>query len=78
MKVNSKTYRKHLEKELPEINRIMNKNTWIFIQDSAISCCANIVQDLLREKMGKTFIKRTEWPHHSQIVILFTTTSGTK
>ena len=33
LKVNSKTYKKHLEKErLPEVNRIMNNNILIFIQ----------------------------------------------
>ena len=62
LKVNSKTYKKNLEKELlPEVNRIMNNNTWIFIQDSAPSYRANIVQDFLKKKLGKRFIKHTEW-----------------
>ena len=66
LKVYSKTYRKHLEKELlPEVNRIMDNNTWIFIQDSAPSQCANIVQDFLKQKLGKSFIKHTEWPSSS-------------
>lgn len=44
MKVNFKTYKKHLEKELfPEVNRIMNKNTWIFIQHTAPLHCGNIL-----------------------------------
>ena len=66
LKVNSKTYKKHLEKELlPETNGIMNNNTWIFFQDNAPSHRANIVQDLLREKFGKRSIEHTEWPPSS-------------
>ena len=43
----------------------MNNNTWIFIQDSAPSYRANIVQDFVKEKLGKRFIKHTEWPPSS-------------
>ena len=33
-KVNSKTYKKHLEKELiPDIERIIKRRDWMFIQD---------------------------------------------
>ena len=63
LKVNSKTYKKHLENELlPEISKIMKKNDWIFVQDSAPSHRSNIVQDLLTEKLRKRFIKHNEWP----------------
>ena len=66
MKVNSTTYKKHSEKELlPEVNRIMNSNNWIFIQDSASSRRANIAQVFLKEKMGKRFMKHREWPPSS-------------
>ena len=66
LKVNSKIYKKYLEKEfLPEVNRIMNNNTSIFIQDSAPSHRANIGQDLLKGKLGKKFIKHAEWPPSS-------------
>ena len=55
-----------MEKELlPEVNYTVNNNTWIFIQDSALPHCANIVQDCLQEKLGKKFIKHTEWPQSS-------------
>ena len=38
IKMNSKLSKKHLEKELtPDIERIMNKNDWIFVQDSAFT-----------------------------------------
>ena len=29
LKVNSKKYKEHLEKDLPEVNCIMNNNTWV-------------------------------------------------
>ena len=52
-KVNSKTYKKHLEKGLfHEVNRIMNNNTWILVQDSAPSHRANIFHNILKEKLG--------------------------
>ena len=43
----------------------MNNNTWIFIQDSAPSYRANIVEGFLNEKLGKRFINHTEWPQSS-------------
>ena len=67
LKANSKTYWKYLDEELlSEVNRIKNINTWIFIQDSASSHHGNIFQDFLKEKLGKRFIKDTEWPPSSQ------------
>ena len=55
IKVNSETYKKLLEKEfLPEVNCIMNSNSGIFIQDSAPPHLANIVQDFLKKKLGKS------------------------
>ena len=66
LKVNSKIYKKYLEKEfLPEVNRIMNNNTSIFIRDSVPSHRAHIAQDLLKKKFGKKFINNTEWPPSS-------------
>ena len=62
-KMNSKLHKKHLEKELiPDIEQIMNRNDWIFIQDSAPSHCSNLVQDFLSETLNKRFIKHNEWP----------------
>ena len=57
-----------MEKDLlPEVNRVMNKNTWIFIQASVRSRCrVNIVQDFIKEKLGKRFIKHTEWSKNSR------------
>ena len=62
LKVNAKTYKKHLEKQLfPEVDRLMNGTSWIFLQDSAPSHRSNLVQNFLKEKLGSKFIKHTEW-----------------
>lgn len=66
LKVNGKSYKKHLEKTLlPDVDRIMQNDRWIFIQDSAPSHRANIVQDFLKERLCTRFIKSTEWPPSS-------------
>ena len=63
LKVNAVSYKKHLEKELiPDIEKVVKKKHWIFLQDSAPSHRAKIVQNLLDEKLGKRFIKSGEWP----------------
>ena len=55
-------HKKHLEKELLlEIDRIMNNNTWIFIQDSVSLHRVKIVQDFVKEKFNQRFTKHTEW-----------------
>ena len=40
----------------------MKCKDWIFIQDSAPSHWANLVQDFLSEKLNKRFVKYLEWP----------------
>ena len=66
LKVNVKTYKKHLEKQLfPEVDRLMNGTSWIFLQDSAPSHRSNLVQNFLKEKLGSKFIKHIEWPPSS-------------
>ena len=62
LKVNAKTYKKHLEKQLfPEVGRLINGTSWIFLQDSAPSHRSNLVQNFLKEKLGSKFIKHTKW-----------------
>ena len=62
IKMNSKLYKKHLEKELiPDIEQIMNRNDWIFVQDSTPSHRSNLVQDFLSETLNKRFINHDEW-----------------
>ena len=63
LKVNAKKYKTHLEKELlPNIESMMKRKDWIFIQDSAPSCRKNLFQDFLSEKLNKRFVKYSEWP----------------
>ena len=79
LKVISKTYNKHLKKELLfEINRIMNNNTWIIIKlvhHHIVSILFKISQ---RKNWTKGLLSTQNGAHHPQIVILLTTTSGTK
>ena len=63
LKVNAKRYKTLLEKELlSNIESMMKRKDWIFIQDSASSHRANLVQDFLSEKLNKRFVKYSEWP----------------
>ena len=66
LKVNAKTYKKHLEKQLfPEVDQLMNSTSWIFPQDSAPSHRSNLVQNFLKEKLGSKLIKHAECPPSS-------------
>ena len=66
LKVNAKTYKKHLEKQLfPEVDRLMNGTSWIFLQDSSPSHRSNLVQNFLKVKLGSKFIKHIKWPPSS-------------
>ena len=58
-KVNAKRCRTHLKKEL--LPNMMKGKDWIFVQDSASSHWANLVQNFLAEKLNKRFVKNSEW-----------------
>ena len=66
LKVNVKRYKTHLEKELlRNIESMMKRKDLIFIQDSAPSDQANLVQDFLREttqKICRVFRMATYFP----------------
>ena len=63
LKVNAQRYKKHLEKQLlPSINGMLKRKDWIFVQDSAPSHRANMVQDFLTEQLRRRFVKCTDWP----------------
>ena len=67
MKINSKTYKKHLERELLfEINHIMNCNTWLIIK----LVKHHIVPTLLKKNWAKRLLSTQNGLHHPQIVIL--------
>ena len=79
LKVNSKTYKKHLEKELiPDIERIMKRTDWMFIQDSAPSHRSNLVQDFLTENFTNGLSNTMNGPRLPQIVTLLIITFGIK
>jgi len=62
---------------LPSIEQKINRNDWIFIQDSVPSHRANIVQDLLKELLEST-VKFTDWPLPRFTVTRWTFSSGIK
>ena len=62
MKVNSLSYKKHLDKQLlPEIDHLVNRKDQVYIQDSALSYRSNLVRDYLEEKLKTRFVKLCEW-----------------
>ena len=66
IKVNSVNYHKHLKKELfPAIEKLVNRDDWIFVQDGASSHTSNLVQDFLRDELKRRFVAGTEWPPYS-------------
>ena len=66
MKVNSKAYHQHLKKELfPAINRVVNRNDWIFAQDGVSSHTSNLVQGFLKDTLKRRFIAKDAWPPSS-------------
>ena len=46
----------------PEIKKLVQRNDWIFVQDSAPSHQSNLVQDLLEKTLNHRFLKCIKWP----------------
>ena len=66
VKLNAKTYKRHLQKELlPAVQRLYKHKNWIFVQHNAPSHRSNLVQDILQELLNSRFIKTHEWPPSS-------------
>ena len=66
MKINAKTYKRHLQKELLHaVQRLYKHKRWIFVQDNASSHRSNLVQDFSQEILNSRFIKTHEWPPSS-------------
>jgi transposase len=66
IKVNSVSYLKHLKNDLiPALETLYPRNDFIFVQDSAPSHRAKIVQTFLKEKLKSRYVKNTEWPPSS-------------
>ena len=61
VKVNAKTYKRHLQKELLHaVQRLYKHKNCTFVQDNAPSHRSNLVQDFLQETMNSSFIKTHE------------------
>ena len=66
IKVNGVAYLKHLKEELiPFIESLYPRNDFIYIQDSAPSHRKGAVQEFLRQRLKRRFVKNTEWPPSS-------------
>ena len=64
--VNTKNYRKHLQKELfPALNKINPQKDWIFIHYGATSHVSNLDQDFLKETIPRCYIKKDQWSSKS-------------
>ena len=69
IKVNKKNYCKHLKKQLfPAIKKLVKRDDWIFVQDSAPSHRTNLIQDFLKKTLKRRFVKCVEWPPSSSDV----------
>ena len=66
VKVNAKSYKRHLEKKLlPAVQTLFSHEQWIFLQDGAPSHTSNLVQEFLKDKLNKRFVKKSDWPPSS-------------
>ena len=66
IKVNKLNYCKHFKKQLfPTIKKLIKRDDWIFVQDSAPSHRSNLVQDFLEKTSKLLFVKCVEWPPSS-------------
>ena len=66
IKVNKENYFKNLKRQLfPAIEKLVKRNDWIFVQDSAPSHRSNLVQDFLEKSLKRHFVKCVEWPPSS-------------
>ena len=66
IKVNEDNYCKHLKKQLfPAIKKLVKRDDWIFVEESAPSQRSNLVQDFLEKTLKRRFVKFVEWPPSS-------------
>ena len=66
IKVNKENYCKNLKKQLfPAIKKLVKRDDWIFVQDSAPSYQSNLIQDFLEKTLKRRFVKCVEWPPSS-------------
>ena len=66
LKPNSRSHLEHLRNDLiPPIKELYPNNNFIFIQDSAPSHRAKIVQTFLQQELKCRFVANKEWPPSS-------------
>ena len=49
----------------PAIKKLVKRDDWVFVQDSAPSHRSNLIQDFLEKTLKHRFIKYVEWPPSS-------------
>ena len=66
IKVNNENYCKHSKKQLfPAIKKLVKRDDWILVQDSAPSHRSSLRQDFLEKTLKRRFVKCVEWPPSS-------------
>ena len=50
-----------MQQLIPEIDKLVSRKDWVYIQDSAPSHRWNLVQAYLKDKLRKQFVKSSEW-----------------
>ena len=66
VKVNARHYVNHLQKELLAACDVLQKGKkYYYMQEGAPSHTANITQQYLKEKFGRRFIRKDQWPPNS-------------
>ena len=66
VKVNKDNHCKHLTKQLfLAIKRLVKRDDWVFVKDSAPSHGSNLVQDFLENTLKPRFVKFVELPPSS-------------
>ena len=66
IKVNNENYCKHSKKQLfLAIKKLVKRDDWILVQDSAPSHRSNLRQDFLEKTLKHRFVKCVEWPPSS-------------
>ena len=62
IKVNKENYHRRLRRDLcPDIEKFVKRDDWVFAQDGAPSHRSHLVQDCLKTKLKRCFIRATEW-----------------
>ena len=49
----------------PAVKKLVKRDNWIFVQDSAPSHQSNLVHDFIKKTLKRRFVKCVEWPPSS-------------